>query len=158
MHQGPTIGHHYAQYEWDPFIHVWYLAPERMLSWSYMLSMGNPLFCHLSAILDWNFKMKYSASMGHRRHCSCISITRSGYSVLRTDSGKTPLPRTKIGHIGSHIGLGQKVTWRASRSCHRSWLCPIWMRSIHSCLRSGSRKESVNDRRTDGWTDTVPWQ
>ena len=28
VHQGPIIGHDCAQYEWDPFIHVWERAAE----------------------------------------------------------------------------------------------------------------------------------
>ena len=101
VHQGPIIVHNCAQYQLNPFIHVWDLVAE----WLPYVKYGEYVICCLPAILDQKFKMRIRASMGHNRQCSCLGNTRSGHSVLRTESGKdTPAQsqnRPYDGHIGS---------------------------------------------------------
>ena len=48
VHQGLMIGHDCAQYEWDPFIHVWEWTAEWF---PYVKYMENEIGC-LAAILD----------------------------------------------------------------------------------------------------------
>ena len=71
VHQGPTISHDCAQYEWNPFIHVWDSAAE---SFPYVKHIEN-IICHLAAILDQNFKTRQCASMGYYRQCSCMTMS-----------------------------------------------------------------------------------
>ena len=75
VHQGPTIGHDCAQYEWDPFIHSWEWAAESFPYVKYM----EIVICHWAAILDWNFKTRLRASMGYYRQCLCMTKSRSHY-------------------------------------------------------------------------------
>ena len=51
VHQGPIIGHDCAQYEWNPFIHVWERAAE---CFPYVKYMENEIG-RLAAILDQKF-------------------------------------------------------------------------------------------------------
>ena len=147
VHQGPVIGHNCAQYEWDLIIHVW----ERASEWFPYVKYMENVIGHLAAILDQNFKMRLCASMGHYRQCSWMTMSRSHYILLRSDPRKVHPDKVQNRPYGGHIGSDQNFTGRASRPYHRSWLCPIWKRSIDSCLRSGRGQKKSND---DGRTTT----
>ena len=49
VHQGPIIGHNCAQYEWNPFIHVWDPAAESFPYVKYMENLNLPPGGHLGS-------------------------------------------------------------------------------------------------------------
>ena len=65
--------------------------------------------CLLSAILDCRVKVRYCASLGPNRQCSCMSMSRSGHWELRSDCGKVPPVRDLNRAYGGHIGLNRNL-------------------------------------------------
>ena len=134
----------------------------------HMLSMGNPLIPHQSAILDWNFKMMLCASMGHNRHCSCTGMSCLGDSLLKSGCGKVPPVQDLILALRRPYWIGpksyltcikvpSKVMTMPDMSEIHPLMSEIWPRKGKSLRQTDGRTDGRTDRRTDGrTTDAAP--
>ena len=101
------------------------------------------------AELVWQWGRTRKAPVRNRQ-AETVSGRNHLKAALTSDRGQVHPDKVQNRPYGGHFGSDQNFTWRASRSYHRSWLCPIWMKSVHSCLRTGRGQKKVNRRTTDG--------
>ena len=127
-----------TKYEWNPFVHVSDVGLERLSLYFHMLSMVNSLNCRQSAILGPDSKMKWPSSMALKGQWS---FSTENWVQNWVQKG-TPSQGQNLSY-GGHIGSDRKFYLSTPRPYHSSLLCPTWMKSIYSCLRSWSWKVMI---------------
>ena len=121
-----------------------------LLKGLHMLSMGNPVISRWSAILNREFKMRLCASVGYRRHCSCIGIMQvRSFSTEIWLRKRTPCLRPKSA-LGRPYWTGPIFYLTCIKVVAQVITC-VNMNEIHSCMSEiWLRKGKVYDgRQTD---------
>ena len=125
VHQGPTIGHNCAQYEWDPFIHVW----ERAAEWSILTkSKIGPT----AAILD-RTKILHDVQQGPTIGHNCAKYEWDPF-IHVWERAVEWFPYDKfmenvIGRLAAILDQNFKMSLRASIGHYRQRSCMTMSRS-----------------------------